>query len=135
MKFTKLTLRADALARLGLPDIPYEVPTAYFEHVGSDFDEPPLAAVLFALQQRAAHGQADWLKLAPAMDALVLALQNSGWVGMGTLKAADFTIQLDEIDLDGYCIAIHRRGRIVAMLTEADGGRVKAELFHPQSKR
>lgn len=135
MKFTKLTLRADVLARLGLPDIPYEVPSAYFEHAGSNFDEPPLAAMHFALQQRAAHGQADWLKLVPAMDALVLALQNSGWVGKGTIKGADFTIQLDEIDLNGYCIAIHRRGRIVAVLAEADGGRVKAQLFHPPCAR
>ena len=141
MKFTKLTLRAAVLARLGLPDIPYEVPSAHFEHAGSDFDELPLAAMLFALQQRAAHGEADWLKLVPAMNALVLALQKSGWVGTSTLvgtttlKGADFTIQFDEIDLDGYCIAIHRRGRIVAVLTEADGGRVKAQLFHPPCAR
>ncbi len=135
MKFTKPTLRADDLARLGLPDIPYEVPSAYFEHAGSDFDEPPLAAMLFALQQRAAHGQADWLKLVPAMNALVLALQNSGWVGMSRIKGAGFTIHLDEIDLDSYCIGVHRRGRIVAVLAEAGGGRVKAQLFHPPCAR
>ena len=64
-----------------------------------------------------------------------LALQKSGWVGPSTIKGADFTIQLDEIDLDGYCIAIHRRGRIVAVLAEAEGGRVKAQLFHPPCAR
>lgn len=135
MKFTKLTFRAEDLTRFGLPDIPYEVRSAYFEHAGSDFDEPPLAAMLYTLQQRAAHGQADWLKLVPAMDALVLALQKSGWVGTSIIKGADFTIHLDEIDLGGYCIAIHRRGRIVAALAEADGGRVKAQLFHPPCAR
>lgn len=135
MNFTKLTLRADALARLGLPNIPYEVPSAYFEHAGSNFDEPPLAAMLHALQQRAAHDRADWLKLAPAMDALVLALQNDGWVGTSTIKAADFTIQFDEIHLDGYCIGIHRHGQIVAVLAEAEGGRVKAQMFYPPCAR
>lgn len=134
-KFTKLTLRADALARLGLPDIPYEVPNAYFEHAGSDFDEPPLAAMLYALQQRAAHGQADWLKLVPAMDALVLALQRDGRAGTTKIEGSNFTIALDEIDLDGYCIGVHRRGRIVAVMAEADGGRAKAQLFHPLCAR
>lgn len=135
MKFTKLTLRADDLARLGLPDIPYEVPSAYFEHAGADFDKPPLAAMLFALQQRAADGNADWLKLAPVMDALVLALQKEGQAGTTGIQGANFTIELDQVDLDSYCIGVHRRGRIVAVLAEAGEGRVKAQLFHPPCAR
>lgn len=135
MKFNKLTLRADDLARLGLPDVPYEVPSAYFKHHGLDPSAPPLAAMLFALQQRAADGNADWLKLKPAMDALVLALQKSGWVGTSTINGPNFTIELDQIDLDSYCIGVHRRGRIVAVLAEAGEGRVKAQLFHPPCER
>lgn len=135
MKFTKLNLPQDVLDGLGLPDIPYEVPSVYFEHFGFEQQEPPLAAMLFALQQRAAHENADWLKLAPAMDALVMALQNDGWAGTTKIEGANFTIVFDKIDLDSYCIGIHRRGRIVAVLSEAGEGRVKAQLFHPPCER
>lgn len=34
MQFTELTLAPEILGGLGLPDIPYDVPTVYFEHVG-----------------------------------------------------------------------------------------------------
>lgn len=123
------------LTSLGLPDIPYEVPKLYLDHVGIDLGAPPLAAMLFALQKRAEDGKADWLKLAPAMDALVMALLNQGEAPMVTMEHADFTIMLDEIDLDENVIAVQRQGRIIAVLAQAEHGRVKAQLFHPPCAR
>jgi hypothetical protein len=131
MNFTEIRLPQTTLAAFALPDIPYEVPKVYFDHVGVDPETPPLAAMLFALQKRAAHEKADWLKLAPAMDALVHALLNDGSPGMTIIDRPNFTIMLDQIDLDGDVIAIQRRDRIVAVLAQAPGGRVKAQLFHP----
>ena len=131
MNFTEIRLPQTTLAAFALPDILYEVPKVYFDHVGVDLDHPPLAAMLFALQKRAAHEKADWLKLAPAMDALVHALLNYGSPGMTIIDRPDFTVMLDQIDLDGDVIAIQRRDRIVAVLAQAPGGRVKAQLFHP----
>jgi len=131
MNFTEIRLPQTTLAAFALPDIPYEVPKVYFDHVGVDLDHPPLAAMLFALQKRAAHEKADWLKLAPAMDALVHALLNDGSLGMTIIDRPDFTVMLDQIDLDSDVIAVQRQGKIVAVLAQAPGGRVKAQLFHP----
>ncbi|MFN5823062.1 MAG: hypothetical protein ACK44T_03445, partial [Sphingomonadales bacterium] len=135
MNFAEIYLPQSMLTSLGLPDIPYEVPKLYLDHVGIDLDAPPLAAMLFALQKRAEDGKADWLKLAPAMDALVMALFNQGGAPMVTIERADFTIMLDEIDLDENVIAIQRQGRIIAVLAQAEHGRVKAQLFHPPCAR
>lgn len=135
MNFAEICLPQSMLTSLELPDIPYEVPKAYLDHVGIDLDAPPLAAMLFALQKRAEDGKVDWLKLAPAMDALVMALLNCGWSQMVTMGHGDFTIMLDEIDLDESVIAIQRQGRIVAVLAQAEHGRVKAQLFHPPCAR
>lgn len=135
MQFTELSPAPETLAGLGLPDIPYEVPTAYLEHVGMDPENPPLAAMLFSLQKRGAEGKSDWLKIAPAMDALVAALANQGWPGTMTIDRPDFTVQFAQIDLDGDVIAIHRQGRMVGALAQAEGGRVKAQLFHPPCAR
>lgn len=135
MRFTELNVASEILAGLGLPDIPYEVPTVYYEHVGVDPANPPLDAMLFSLQKRAAEGKADWLKIAPAMDALIGALAKQGWPSMMTIDRPDFTIQFDDIDLDGDVIAIHRQGRMVGALVQAAGGRVKAQLFHPPCAR
>jgi len=135
MNFAEICLPKSMLTSLGLPDIPYEVPKLYLDHVGIDLDAPPLAAMLFALQKRAEDGKTDWLKLAPAMDALVMALLNCGWSQMVTMGHGDFTIMLDEIDLDENVIAIQRQGRIIAILAQAEHGRVKAQLFHPPCAR
>lgn len=135
MNFAEICLPKSMLISLGLPDIPYEVPKLYLDHVDIDLDAPPLAAILFALQKRAEDGKADWLKLAPAMDALVSALLNQGEAPMVTMEHADFTIMLDEIDLDENVIAIQRQGRIIAVLAQAEHGRVKAQLFHPPCAR
>lgn len=135
MKFSQITLPSDVLSGLGLPDIRYEVPTAYFDRFGVKANELPLAAMLFALQKRAAHEKADWLKLAPAMDALVRALKAHGWSGARIIDRPDFSLLLAEIDLDGDVIAIQRQSRIVAALAQADGGRIKAQLFHPPCAR
>ena len=135
MNFAEICLPQSILTSLGLPDIPYEVPKAFLDYVGIDLDAPPLAAMLFALQKRAEDGKADWLKLAPAMDALVMALLNQGEAQMATNEHGDFTIMLDEIDLDENVIAIQRQGRIIAVLAQAEHGRVKAQLFHPPCAR
>jgi len=135
MNLVQLNLPQGMLSSLGLPDIPYEVPKRYLDHVGIDLDAPPLAAMLFALQKRAEDGKVNWLKLAPAMDALVIALFNRGWSQMVTMGHTDFTIMLDEIDLDENVIAIQRQGRIIAILAQAEHGRVKAQLFHPPCAR
>jgi hypothetical protein len=91
--------------------------------------------MLFSLQKRAAEGKADWLKIAPAMDALVQVLAKEGWPSMMTIDRPDFTIQFAGIDLDGDVIAIHRQGRMVGALAQAAGGRVKAQLFHAPCAR
>ena len=135
MNLVQLNLPQGMLNSFGLPDIPYEVPKAYLDRLGIDLDAPPLAAMLFALQKRAEDGKADWLKLAPAMDALVIALFNRGWSQMVTMGHADFKIMLDEIDLDENVITVQRQGRIIAVLAQAEHGRVKAQLFHPPCAR
>ena len=135
MTFTQIILPSEVLAALGLPDIPYEVPTVYFDHYGVALDDPPLEAMLYALQKRAAHEKADWLKLGPAMDALVHALGERVWSGARIIDRPDFSLPLAEVDLDGDVIAIQRQGRIVAVLAQTDGGRIKAQLFHPPCAR
>lgn len=89
MNFAEIRLPQTTLAAFALPDIPYEVPKVYFDHIGVDPETPPLAAMLFALQKRAAHEKADWLKLAPAMDALVHALLNDGSPSMTIIDRPD----------------------------------------------
>ncbi len=135
MQFTELNLSPETLSRLGLPDIPYEVPTVYFEYVGIDPENPSLAAMLFSLQKRAANGMANWLKIAPAMDALVLALFQQSSDYMLATDQPGFTIQFAKIDLNDDVIAIQRQDRIVGALAQAGGGRVKCELFHPPCAR
>lgn len=135
MKFSNIVLPEAVLARLGLPDIPYEVPAVIHQHVGVDVNDPPLAAMLFALQTRAEDDNADWLKIAPAMEALTYALSQEGWPAMLKIDQPDFTICLDHIDPSGDVIAVQRQGRIVAFLAQAGGGRVKAQLFHPPCAR
>lgn len=135
MRFSQITLPSYVLSGLGLPDIPYEVPAAYFDHFGVKIDELPLEAMLYALQKRAAHEKADWLKLASAIDALVYALKQQGWSGARIIDRPDFSLPLAEIDLDGDVIAIQRQGKIMAALAQTDGGRIKAQLFHPPCAR
>lgn len=135
MTLTQIILPSEVLAALGLPDIPYEVPTVFFDHCGVALDDPPLEAMLYALQKRAAHEKTDWLKLVPAMDALVHALGERGWSGEQIIDRPDFTLPLAEIDLDCDVMTIQRQGRIVAALAQTDGGRIKAQLFHPPCAR
>lgn len=59
MQFAALDLVPETLTGLGLPDMAYEVPAVYSEHVGVNPEAPPLAVMLFSLQKRAAQGNAD----------------------------------------------------------------------------
>lgn len=111
------------------------MPTVYLDHIGVDENALPLEAMLFSLQKRAENGKADWLKLAPAMDALVGALAKQGWPGMMIVDRPDFTVRFADIDLDGDVIAINRQGRMLGALAQAEGRRVKAQFFHPPCAR
>lgn len=92
-------------------------------------------AMLFSLQRRAEDGNANWLKLAPAMDALVYALVKHGWGMPMTVNRPEYTIEFAEIDLDGEVIAIQRQNRTVAVLDQVKEGMMKAQPFHPPCAR
>lgn len=73
-----------------------------------DPEASSLAAMLFSLQKGAGERNADWLKLAPAMKALVAALAKAGWPGVMSIDRPDFSLHFSEINLDGEGTALNR---------------------------
>lgn len=135
MKFTELKLSEEVRARLGLPDLPYEVPAIYAEVFGVNPDAPPLEAMLYALQLRAEEEAVDWLMLAPAMDRLVALLGERAWPGTSLIETDSSLVRLGEVDLDGAVITVQRQERIVAAFQAIEGKQLVTQLFHPPCAR
>jgi hypothetical protein len=135
MKFTELTLPDEVRARLGLPDLPDEVPAIYSEIVGIDLYAPPLEAMLYALQVRAQEEAVDWLKLAPAMDRLVALLGERKWPSAALVETDTSLVRLGEVDLNGEVITVQRQERIVAAFQAIEGKQLVTQLFHPPCAR
>lgn len=81
--FSVLHLPDEVLTGLRLPLFRYEVPTAYLGLVKIDPFNPPLEAMLYSLQERAADGRADWEGMAGPMERLTeLLCKKYGVVGL-----------------------------------------------------
>lgn len=135
MKFTEFALSEQVRTRLGLPDLPYEVPAIYAEIIGIDVDAPPLDAMLYALQVRAEEESVDWRKLAPAMDRLVALLGERKWPISSLVETDTSLVRFGEVDLDGEVITVQRQGRIVAAFQAIEGKQLVTQLFHPPCAR
>lgn len=102
-KFADLHFMPQALARYGLPDIPYPVPVASLQAAVSGDGELPLAVMLHGLQQRSRDDGASWQASEPAMDRLAELLAPDD--ARGVISAAGDNWWLGPWDQADHCPA------------------------------
>lgn len=135
LSFTELMLPSTVLAELSLPAMPYEVPTAYARHLPVDPSRPPLDAMLFALQHRAAHGQADWARIGEAIDRLALLLCAEISPPELEIDGADWWIGLGKVNLYGDVLTVQRDESLVAAFERREDGRLRTAVYQPLCAR
>jgi len=125
-----LHLKPDTLARFGLPDIPYPLPTEAFMAALSADGELPLAEMLHGLQCLSEDGKSDWQQLEPAMDRLARLLAPDDPHEVVTAAGESWWIEIGPVDLGGRIVTIQRGELLVAAMTARPDGRLRVAVFH-----
>ena len=129
--FADLHLKSDVLARFGLPDIPYPLPSADLESVLSGGGELPLAMMLHGLQLSGREGGAEWKKYEQAMTRLAELLAPDD--GRDVISAAGdhWWVEIGPLDLNGKLVTVQRGDELIAAITPRHDGRLRVSVFRP----
>src|SRR5262245_57552807 len=98
--FVEMNLDEDALARLGLPNIPYPIPLEAFEDAVSGGGDMPFAVMLFGLQASSSSSK-EWKELEPAMARLVELVAPDDDHAVVTAAGDNWWLEIGPVDLNG----------------------------------
>lgn len=129
--FAELHLKPEALARYGLPDIPYLIPAAGLESAVLDNGDLPLAVMLHGLQQRSRDGDAEWQQVESAMDRLAELLAPGDARDVISMAGDHWWIEVGPVNLGGKLVTIQRGDALIAAITARDDGRLRVAVFRP----
>ena len=122
--FAELHLKPETLARYGLPDIPYPVPTTDLKSALLENGDLPLAVMLHGLQQRSRDGEAEWQQVEPAMDRLAELLAPDDARDVVSAAGDHWWLEVGPVDLGGKLVTIQRGDALIAAITARDDGRL-----------
>ena len=129
--FAELHLKPETLARYGLPDIPYPVPTTALKSALLENGDLPLAVMLHGLQQRSRDGEAEWQQVEPAMDRLAELLAPDDARDVISAAGDHWWLEVGPVDLGGKLVTIQRGDALIAAITTRDDGRLRVAVFRP----
>lgn len=129
--FSVLHLPAEVLTALQLPLFRYEVPKAYSDLVKIDPFNPPLEAMLYCLQERAADGRSDWEGMAGPMQRLTeLLCKTYSSVGPD-IQGESWWVTFGNADIFGDVITIQRGEHLQVAFGQRMDGRLDTTVFRP----
>lgn len=136
---TDITRQSEVLGRLGLPPIPYPLPSDLRVEALEHSDDPPVARLLFWLQLCSAQPGADWLGLEYAMQRLLQQLvteppaaraandASRAWVA----STEHWWFELDAVPLDRELVTLERDGYMLAALAPNTDSRLVVSAYRP----
>lgn len=129
--FVMLQFKPEALARCGLPLIPYPMPIALLDMMLGNEDELPQPFLLAGLQRFTARGGCQWPDFEPAMMSLAENLAPDDPREEISAAGDNWWIELGDIDLAAPAITIERGGELIAAMAKREDGRLRATAFRP----
>ncbi len=126
-----LQFKPEALARHGLPMMPYPLPVALLDMMLGNDDELPQPFLLAGLQRFNARGGCQWPDFEPALMSLTENLAPDDRREEVSAAGESWWIELGEIDPAAPAITIERDGKLIAAMTKREDGRLRATAFRP----
>lgn len=133
--FSVIDIPVDVLNQLNLPEFRYEVPAAYSQTLKIDMANPPLDAMLYSLQVRAAEGAADWGAMAIPMARLTELLRQRYSSSSADLEGDSWWITLGSADILNDVITIERDQRLFIAFNKRPDGRLETSVYRPLCAR
>lgn len=127
----ELHLKANVLARYGLPDIPYPVAAEDLHAAISEGGELPLELLLFGIQQRSRAGDAPWQLLEPAMDRLAELLAPDDPRDVMSAAGDTWWLEVGPVDLSEKLVTVQRGDSLIAAIRPREDGRLRIAAFRP----
>jgi hypothetical protein len=127
----ELHLKADILARYGLPDIAYPVAAEDLHAAISEDGELPLELLLFRLQQQSRAGDAPWQLLEPAMDRLAELLEPDDPRDMLSAAGDTWWLEVGPVDLSEKLVTVQRGDDLIAAIRPREDGRLRVAVYRP----
>lgn len=129
--FVMLQFKPEALARCGLPLIPYPMPIALLDMMLGNEDELPQPFLLAGLQRFTALGGCQWQNFEPALMSLAKNLAPDDPREEISAAGENWWIELGDVDPAVPAITIERDGKLIAAMTKREDGRLRATAFRP----
>lgn len=126
-----IRLKPATLAQYDLPDILYPVSLADFGAALSADGNLPFAPILYQLQVRSRAGDADWQSLEPAIDRLAELLAPNDPRPLLSASGKKWWVEVGPVSLNGPIVTIQRSDKLIAALSETDGGRLRMAAYRP----
>ena len=127
----ELHLKANILARYGLPDIPYPVAAEDLHAAISEDGELPLELLLFGLQQQSRAGDAPWQLLEPAMDRLAELLTPDDPRDVLSAAGDTWWLEVGPVDLSEKLVTVQRGDDLIAAIRPREDGRLRVAVYRP----
>jgi hypothetical protein len=127
----ELHLKANVLARYGLPDIAYPVAAEDLHSAISKEGELPLELLLFELQQRSRAGDAPWQLLEPAMDRLAELLAPDDPRDVMSAAGDTWWLEVGPVDLTEKLVTVQRGDTLIAAIRPREDGRLRIAAYWP----
>ncbi|MBN7798083.1 hypothetical protein [Parahaliea mediterranea] len=133
------TSQSEVLGRLGLPPIPYPLPSDLRVEAIEHSDDPPVARLLYWLQLCSAQPGADWLGLEYAMQRLLQQLVAEPPVASvakavpenRVASSEHWWLELDAVPLDRELVTLERDGYMLAALAPNIDSRLVVSAYRP----
>lgn len=129
--FVMLQFKPEALARYGLPMMPYPMPVALLDMMLDNDDELPQPFLLAGLQRFTARGGCQWPNFEPALMSLTESLAPDDPREEVSAAGDNWWIEIGDIDPAVPAITIERDGALIAAMTKREDGRLRATAFRP----